>query len=129
MRVSFLSVSIILMAFINSAAGQNFYDVNQVNRIEIVFAESNWDSILDSLYAAGQGGRLVGTVVVNGVRFDSVGVRYKGQSSYHPDRIKNPLNIRMDYLVNDQLVDGCYGTLKLSNVYKDPSFVREGPEL
>lgn len=125
MRVSFLSVSIILMAFINSAAGQNFYDVNQVNRIEIVFAESNWDSILDSLYAAGQGGRLVGTVVVNGVRFDSVGVRYKGQSSYHPDRIKNPLNIRMDYLVNDQLVDGCYGTLKLSNVYKDPSFVRE----
>lgn len=106
------------------AISQDFYDIDNINTIEITFSQSNWDEILDSLYAAGDENRLVGTAIINGEQFDSVGVRYKGNSSYSPNRIKNPLNIKLDHVIEDQELDG-YGTLKLANVFKDPSFVRE----
>lgn len=101
-----------------------FYDTDAVNRIELAFAESNWDAILDSLYARGLEERLVGCAVINGVRFESVGVRYKGHSSYNPTRAKNPLNIKLDEVIPEQLLEG-HGTLRLANIYKDPSCVRE----
>lgn len=103
---------------------QDFYDIGTINTIEITFQESNWDYILDSLYADGLEERLTGTAIINGEQFNSVGVRYKGNSSYRADQIKNPLNIKLDYIIKDQTLDN-YGTLKLANVYKDPSFVRE----
>ena len=118
-----LSVTISLFFSINTYS-QDFYDINTVNTIDINFSQSNWDEILDSLFEAGYEERLVGSVVINGVQFDSVGVRYKGNSSYNPNRIKNSLNIKLDHIIEDQELDG-YGTLKLANVFKDPSFVRE----
>ncbi len=129
MRKPFLIISITLFIFLahgmnSKAFGQNFYDINNINTIEIIFSQSNWDEILDSFYAAGEEERLVGTAIINGEQFDSVGVRYKGNSSYDPNRIKNPLNIKLDHVIEDQELDG-YGTLKLANVWKDPSFVRE----
>ncbi|MEO0082006.1 MAG: CotH kinase family protein [candidate division WOR-3 bacterium] len=105
-----------------SVAG--FFDLEQVNEIRLYFAESNWDEILDSLYARGLEERLVGTAVINGIRFDSVGVRYKGYSSYNPNRKKNPFNIKLDYIKPGQTIEG-HGTLRLANIYKDPSCVRE----
>ncbi|HDQ99740.1 MAG TPA: T9SS type A sorting domain-containing protein [candidate division WOR-3 bacterium] len=111
----------LLMAAVATAG---FYDDDRVNRVELRFAERNWREILDSLYARGEGERLVGEAVINGVRFDSVGVRFKGNSSYHPSRRKNPFNIDLNYLIPGQRIDG-HGTLKLANVFKDPSFVRE----
>ena len=118
---------ICMIAFLISSLpvfGQDFYDINTISTIEITFQEENWDFILDSLVANGQEERLLGSVAINGQFFDSVGVRYKGNSSYSPDRVKNPLNIKLDYVIDDQLIDN-YGTLKLANVFKDPSFVRE----
>lgn len=119
----FLTVFILIIFSINGFS-QNFYDINAVNTIEINFDESNWDDILDSLYAIGNKDRLVANAVINGVSYDSVGVRYKGTSSYDPARAKNPFNIKLDHIIKDQEIDG-YGTLKLANVFKDPSFVRE----
>ncbi len=115
---------ILLFAAPSLALPQDFYDIGTINTIEITFQESNWDFLLDSLYADGNENRLVGTAVINGEQFDSVGIRYKGNSSYSPNRIKNPLNIKLDHILEDQKLDN-YGTLKLANVYKDPSFVRE----
>ena len=102
----------------------SFYDVGQVNEIRLTFSQQNWDEILDSMYAAGEEGRLIGDAVINGVRFDSVGVRYKGYSSYNPGRKKNPFNIKLDEVNAGQNMEG-HGTLRLANVHKDPSFVRE----
>lgn len=102
---------------------QDFYDVNTVHTIEITFEQSNWDRILDSLYAVGEQ-RLLGSVTIDGVLYDSVGVRYKGFSTYNPSRAKNPFNIKLDYIRDNQTIQG-YGTLKLANVWFDPSFVRE----
>ena len=103
---------------------QGFYDINTINTIEITFEESNWDYLLDQLVAEGNEERLIGTVSLNGEQFDSVGIRYKGNSTYSANQVKNPLNIKLDHIIDDQLIEG-YGTLKLANVFKDPSFVRE----
>ncbi len=105
------------------ALAQDFYDVNTVHTIEITFAQSDWDRILDSLFAIGEE-RLLGSVAIDGVLYDSVGVRYKGFSTYNPNRTKNPFNIKLDYIRDNQTIQG-YGTLKLANVWFDPSFVRE----
>lgn len=120
LQVSFM----MLIFFCIKAEAADFYDINTVNTISITFTESNWDELLDDLYAAGDEERLVGTAVINGISYEDVGIRYKGNSSYQSQWIKNPLNIKLDYLIEDQNFDG-YGTLKLANVYKDPSFVRE----
>ena len=104
--------------------GQDFYDINTINNIEITFQESNWDYLLDNLVSAGNEERLLGSVLINGTVFDSVGVRYKGNSSYRANQVKNPLNIKLDYIIDDQEIES-YGTLKLANVFKDPSFIRE----
>lgn len=121
------SFKLILFFFFGGIFGlfsQGFYDVNTINTIEIHFPYSNWDYKLDSLVNYSDEGRLLGSVTINGQDFDSVGVRYKGNSSYNANNVKNPFNIKLDYVINDQEIDG-YGTIKLSNVYKDPSFVRE----
>ena len=114
---------ILIFSYFNAQAAE-FYDINTVNTISITFEESNWDQLLDDLYAAGDEERLEGTAVINGTTYENVGVRYKGNSSYRSEQIKNPLNIKLDYINDDQTLDG-YGTLKLANVYNDPSFVRE----
>ncbi len=106
------------------AISQDLYDVDSIVTIEVTFQQSNWDQLLDNLMAAGQEERLLGTAVINGIAFDSVGVRYKGNSSYQANQTKNPLNIKLDHIISNQEYDG-YGTLKLSNCFKDPTFIRE----
>ena len=115
---------IIFLGIFSLVSGQSFYDINTINTIEVTFEESNWDQILDQYAQSGDEERLMGSVSINGQVFDSVGVRYKGNSSYNPNQVKNPLNIKLDYTIDDQEIEG-YGTLKLANVYNDPSFVRE----
>jgi spore coat protein CotH len=124
--IRFLTVfaCVTLLVLPSIARTQDFYDIETINTVELYFDEPNWDEILDSLYLVGEDARLLGTAVINGEQFDSVGVRYKGNSSYSPNQVKNPLNIKLDWVIDDQTLDG-YGTLKLSNCFKDPSFVRE----
>lgn len=105
-------------------SAQDFYDINTINNIEINFTESNWDNLMDDMASAGNDERLLGSVIINEVQYDSVGVRYKGNSTYRADQTKNPLNIKLDYIIGDQEIQD-YGTLKLANVSNDPSFVRE----
>ncbi len=102
---------------------QNLYDPGQVTIVEITFQESNWDQILKDFNAAGNDERLLATVEINGTSFDSVGVRYRGGNTYHPDNVKNPLNIKLDHVKNQDFQG--YEVLKLSNGAKDPSALRE----
>lgn len=121
-RLSLLSV-IAGICLSSLAFTQDLYDPEQISEIEISFYDDNWDAILDSYMSADSDERILADVTINGVEFDSVGVRYKGNSSYRANQVKNPLNIKLNY-VKDQDYQGYY-TLKLSNGFKDPSFVRE----
>ncbi len=120
----FYIISIAIFVFANGfTKAQNLYDLNNITQIQITFNVSNWDQILNTYYANGLEERLVGTCIINGVQFDSVGIRYKGESTYDPSNAKNPLNIKLDHVLNQNYQD--FETLKLSNGKKDPSFVRE----
>jgi len=118
-----LLLSVVFGAYSTASYSQDLYNTNSISEIEIDFYNSNWDAILDSYMAIDSDERILAGVRINDVLFDSVGVRYKGNSSYNANRIKNPLNIKLNY-IKDQDYDGYY-TLKLSNGFKDPSFVRE----
>lgn len=114
----------ILINGINCIHAQgDFYDLDSIQDIRITFEQENWDEILDELYVAGNKERLLGSISINGENFDSVGVRYKGFSSVSTSRIKNPFNIKLDYVIKQdyQGID----KIKLGNVIHDPTFVRE----
>ena len=101
-----------------------FYNVDSIREIKVYFNEPNWDHLLDSLYVEGDKNRLLCSVKIDGNMYDSVGIRYKGFSSVSTNRIKNPFNIKLDYIISNQNHRG-HNKIKLSNVIQDPSFLRE----
>jgi hypothetical protein len=108
-----------------SLSQNNFYDINQIREIRIEFSQNNWDEILDSLFTNyGENARLEGTITLDQQTFYHVGVRYKGFSSWDEDQVKSPFNIDLNYRYPNQNYQG-FVKLKLSNVIRDPSFVRE----
>jgi hypothetical protein len=118
------TIWIVLLVFTGMTKAQDFYDLNSVHEIRLYFSQSNWDHILDSLFEAGQDQRLMGNIIIDGLSYDSVGVRYKGYSSVDTAQVKNPFNIDLDCFVPDQEHYGV-SKIKLSNIIHDPSFIRE----
>lgn len=116
-------VTSILILTLMSGYAQDLYEISHVVQIELEFSDPNWENILHQYYANDQDERLSAQCVIDGVSYDSVGVKFKGNSTYNTSNDKNPLNIKLDYLY-EQDHQG-YNTLKLSNGDKDPSFVRE----
>ncbi len=106
----------------------NFYDVEKIQELRITFKHPQWDNFMDSVKQVGSETRLMATCTINGMRFDSVGVKYKGNSSYNNtyklDLPKAPLNVKLNHIKKGQNYQS-YTTLKLSNVFRDPSFIRE----
>ncbi len=103
--------------------GQDLYDDSIIQKIEITFNANNWDQLLDNAYATTEDYILAESVSINGLMFDSVGVKYKGNSTYNSSQVKNPFHIELD-TYKDHDYDG-FTDIKLSNVAKDPSFLRE----
>ncbi|MEM1120834.1 MAG: lamin tail domain-containing protein [Bacteroidota bacterium] len=112
----FISTSLLIRA-------QEFYDMDNIQTIEVTFAESNWDRLMDDAYARDAGYILAQSVTINGETFDSVGVKYKGNSSYSSNQVKNPWHIELD-TYKEQEYDG-YTDIKLANGTNDPSFLRD----
>lgn len=108
---------------------QQIYDLKYNKDIKLYFREKNWGKKLDSLKRLGNSYRLCGSMMFDGVQYDSVLVRYKGNSSYNAVRqqhsAKLPFNIRVNEFYKKQRLPGGYETFKLSNVFRDPSFIRE----
>ena len=120
----FLIFVFVIFFQINSFSQSNFYDVDTVREIRIYFHQSDWDALLDSFYVVGDNDRILADIIIDGSSYDSVGVRYKGFSSVSVNRVKNPFNIKLDYIIDGQDHQGI-DKLKLSNVIQDPSFIRE----
>ena len=125
----FITLFCVFAGFSVIAQKQDLYDAKTITEVKIYFKESNWDHILDSLKQAGNDDRLIGDVTINGVKYPQSGIRYKGNSSYFSVRkaahAKLPFNIKVTEVNKSQLLPGGYNTLKLSNVFRDPSFLRE----
>ena len=119
----FSGVLFSLLLSLNSFSQTYLYDIGQIQQIEITFSQANWDYQLDTAKAGADGYILASQVKVNGVVFDSVGVKYKGNSSYSATSNKNPFNLSLDEFINQDYMG--HSTIKLSNCYKDPSMIRE----
>lgn len=115
-------ICLFLLTTAHSSA-QNFYNTSTIQEIRLTFSQPNWHELLTNLKKEGND-RIVAKISINGEVFDSVGVRYKGNSSFKAAEKKKPFNIKLDHILKKQNYQD-YGTLKLSNVFRDPSFVRE----
>lgn len=127
MKQFFILFSFLLISW--NSQSQDFYSIYSVKDIKITFAEDDWAQILDSLKYLGKKERLIGAIDINGMRYDSVGIRYKGNSSYFNVKksgsAKLPFNIKLDHIKKDQALPSGHETIKLSNIFRDPSHVRE----
>ena len=69
---------------------------------------------------------VVAKAVYDGKTYESVGVEYKGNTSYQGVRNqdKKSFGIKADYKIDGQNIGG-YETLNLNNAYQDESYMRE----
>ena len=121
--------SVLVFFYTISLFAQNFYDSGSIRNINIQFKTPKWDKILDSLMTDGQGKRLSATVSIDGKSYSKVGVRYKGNSSYNnvrnQQKVKLPLNLESDNEIKNQHFSDDVSSIKLSNMFRDPSYIRE----
>lgn len=118
-----LLLAFVFFKFAFLVFSQDFYAIDTIQKIEISFSQPNWDYILDTAKQGADTYTMSQWVKINGVQFDSAGVKYKGNSSYNPNNAKNPLHIELDHFKNQDYKG--YKDIKLSNGYHEPSFVRE----
>lgn len=98
-----------------------------VRRMDITINITNWMTTLKNNYTSKT--NVPCKVVFNGVTYDSVGIRYKGQTSYssiqNDTNKKKSLNLEFDFYKTNQTFDEGYNTVNLNNMYEDQSFMRE----
>lgn len=129
-RMSMLWVGLFFLSpLIAQEEEKDLYQLDHVLEVRVQFEVDNWEHILDSLKQMGNDHRLDAEVSVDGTLYRQVGVRYKGNSSYFNVKkdgaSKLPFNIEFNHKIKGQKLPGGYETLKLSNVFRDPSFLRE----
>jgi hypothetical protein len=117
-------ICVLVFTSLSSTIAQDFYDRATVQTIEVFFGASNWDAQMDLLASTTEDYLLADSVRINGVVYDSVGVKYKGNSSYNANNNKNPIHIELDYVHGSYDYQG-YTDIKLQNGYQDPSMIRE----
>ena len=109
--------------------GKSFFDKDSIHVIRLYFNECNyWDSLvtykklLDSLETPTY---LQAGVFIDNKKFYSVGVRFKGESSYdfYPGK-KKPFRLKFNKFIKGQDFFGLE-ELNLTNNFKDPSMLRE----
>lgn len=107
---------------------QELFDPYQVHTLEIEFFNPDYDQILQDRWEIDDKTYELATVIFNGDTLDSVGVRYKGNSTFYFAQLigspKFPLNIDFDLIYEGQDLLG-YNKVKLSNSIFDATFVRE----
>lgn len=123
MRIIFCFFIVLFCLAGNKLTGQTFYNTSSIQKIEVQFSQSNWDYMLDTAKLGKENYIMAQWVKINGVMMDSVGVKYKGNSSYDSTNKKNPIHIELDTYKNHSYQG--YQDIKLGNGYSDPSMIRE----
>ncbi|NRA96178.1 MAG: CotH kinase family protein [Planctomycetes bacterium] len=121
---SILCAVVLFVAAPVCAQQPDLYDETTLRVFDLQFAASNWYQQLQQNF--GTGFELAADLTVDGVVYPSVGVRFRGYSSYNSigSSQKKPFNISMGSFVPGQRLYG-YKSLNLNNGFQDPTFVRE----
>jgi spore coat protein H len=116
-----LSLFLVSSALAQDPGDQVFNDV-QIFDFRFHFNQANF---LDALYQSHKDGEYIPSIVeVNGVKYDSVGVRFKGTSSFYA----YPGNKKSFRIKFDKYIEYRFDGLKkinLNNGWNDPTMLRE----
>jgi len=110
------------------SGGANLFD-ETTHCIYINFAQTDYWSQLQANKAADDANDtntyIPAQVIVDGQVLESVGIQFKGNSSYYnyPGN-KKPFTLSFDEYIDGQVCDSLK-SLNLNNLYQDPSFMRE----
>lgn len=100
-----------------------------LHEIRIRIEEVNWEARLSKYKKEGKKDEIICAVWLNGVRVDSVGIRYKGNSSYNSLQgqggRKLPFSLDAKAFRKQGRFPGGISELKLANGFRDPSLMRE----
>lgn len=100
----------------------DLYDGKVLRTLYLRFPNEDWYAESADFYRTGV--EVPADLTVDGITYPSVGVRFRGNTSYMMAPEKKPLNISIDYNDDSQRLYG-YKTLNLLNNNADPSLVRE----
>jgi spore coat protein CotH len=109
---------------LGTKAHTGLFDQTQVRRIDLTFPSTNFYTQLTSNYATKT--YIPATLTIDGVSWDSVGVRFRGNTSYMQtgSSQKKSFKIELDNWISGSDYDG-YSTIKLNNAAGDASMMRE----
>lgn len=115
--------------FANLSAQAELYNLDNITEVEITVTEEHWYQKLLTHKSNYVKKRVLASAKINNIQFDSIGIRFKGNSSFFSplkDSLdKLPLNLKLSYKDKGQQYNDEYRTIKLSNVFRDPSYIRE----
>ena len=105
------------------AGDEDFYDGEMLRTIELTFPGNNfWNQLEEVSRVDDQ--YLTGDMTVDGVVYEGVGVRWRGNTSQRNAGEKRSFKISVDHTDSSLDLYG-YQTVKLNNAAGDPSFLRE----
>tara|TARA_B100001248_G_scaffold4857_1_gene3502 strand:- start:2653 stop:4437 length:1785 start_codon:yes stop_codon:yes gene_type:complete len=104
------------------------FDEDSLRTIELEFYMQDYHSYLVNAWFYNPSERIPARLTLNGVLHDSVGVRYKGNSTFClPNDVfspKVPYNIDMNYFIGGQKLLK-YKKVKLANAWMDATFLKQ----
>ena len=116
-------MSIVFILLSLNVFSQDLYTANRVVKMELEFYDSNYLQLLEQNKE--EEIEIPAKLIVDDeLVLDSVGVRYKGNSSYKSNGSKKSFNITIDEYIDGQDLWG-YESLNLNNAFLDPTFMRE----
>ena len=102
------------------------FDGDAVHEIRLTFSQPNWyDQLRANFEGQPNPAYMEAAFDWGDVHFDTIGVRFKGNSSYrsYPGQ-KKSFKLKLNEFVKGQRIQGI-DSLALNNAFKDPTFVRE----
>ncbi|MBK7966495.1 MAG: CotH kinase family protein [Bacteroidetes bacterium] len=111
------------MLMIGGQPNSGYYDQSLVRRIDLTFASPNFWTQLTNNYSTKT--YLPATLQIDGQTFDSVGVRFRGNTSFNTGSSqKKSFKMELDNWKSGADYDG-YSTFKINNANSDRSMMRE----
>lgn len=121
--IALITVIPVLLFSQTGKTGRPLYDKKSIGEIRLTLPAKNWVNALDSMRIYGMG-QMAGSIVVDGAKYEGVGVRFRGDKSYQTGLKRNPFTIKLNFTSQEQNHQG-FVSLKLSSALRDPSMVRE----
>ena len=104
------------------------FDPSILRQMNVTFEDDNYHSVLINAFFNEPAMRIPASVSIDGMAMDSVGVRYKGNSTFclpnDDGSVKVPYNLDFNHWISGQDLMG-YNKVKLANAWLDPTYCKE----